>query len=75
MRSRPSAFWGDAAGIVGLFLCALAVYAASALALEDVRRETLLPLVRRGVGRESLSSDLPAQLARIEREAGVREQL
>jgi hypothetical protein len=35
----------------------------------------VLPLGRRGVGRESLSGNLEGQIARIEREAGVREQL
>lgn len=68
-------WWEDTAGIVGLVLCALGLYAALAMALEDARRETVLPLGRRGFGRESVSGNLEAQLVRIEREAGVREQL
>jgi uncharacterized protein len=56
-------------------LCALALYAALAMALEDIRRETSLPVLRRGLGRTSLEGNLDDQLARIEREAGVREQL
>jgi uncharacterized protein len=67
--------WKDVAGVVGLVLCALGVYAALAMALEDARRETVLPVGRRGVGRTSLEGGLAGQLDRIEHEAGVREQL
>jgi len=67
--------WEDAAGAVGLALCALALYAAAAMTLEDARRETLLPLLRRGPGRASLERGFDEQLAGIEHEAGVREQL
>ena len=52
--------WKTTAGIVGLALCALAVYAALAMALEDASRRTVLPLGRR---------------AGIDAEPGVREQL
>ncbi len=67
--------WADVAGVVGLVLCALAVYAALAMALEDARRSTTLPLARRGRGREALSGRLERQLDRLEAEAGIREQL
>jgi uncharacterized protein len=67
--------WEDITGILGLLLCALAIYAALAMALEDARRSTLLPLGRIGAGRESVEGNLGEQLERIEREAGVREQL
>ena len=70
-----SATWEDITGIVGLALCAIALYTALAMALEDARRATLLPLGRRALGRESLEGRFDEQLARIEREAGVREQL
>jgi uncharacterized protein len=70
-----SSTWGDVAGIVGLALSALALYAALAMALEDSQRKTSLPVLRRGSGRESLEGNLEDRLARIEREAGVREQL
>jgi succinate-acetate transporter protein len=36
--------WADAAGVVGLLLCGLALYVALAMALEDARGETQLPL-------------------------------
>jgi succinate-acetate transporter protein len=39
--------WGDAAGAVGLFLGALALYAAWAAELEDARGRSVLPLARR----------------------------
>lgn len=67
--------WETAAGLVGVGLGALAVYAAAALLVEDVRRRTTLPVLRRGAGRRSMTGDLADQLDRLEREAGVREQL
>lgn len=70
-----SSAWEQAAGVVGLVLCALAVYAALAMALEDARRATVLPLGRRGTGRESIGSGFDEQVRKIEHEAGVREQL
>ena len=70
-----SSAWQDVAGIVGLVLCAAALYAALAMALEDAKRRTVLPVARRGVGAESVGGNLDEQLQRIEREAGVRGQL
>jgi succinate-acetate transporter protein len=67
--------WKQVAGIVGLCLCALAVYAALAMALEDAARKTSLPLGRRGAGRAALTGGLSQQVESIEHEAGVREQL
>lgn len=52
--------WMRAAGIVGLVLAVIALYAALAMVLEDVRGRTVLPIGRRGGYRG---------------EAGVREQL
>ena len=57
-----SGTWEDVAGIVGLVLCALALYAALAMALEDARRATVLPLGRR-------------EDEHVDRDPGVREQL
>jgi uncharacterized protein len=70
-----SGAWESVAGVIGLVLCALAVYAAAAMALEDAKRQTLLPLGRRRFGAESIEGNFDEQLERIEREAGVREQL
>jgi hypothetical protein len=61
--------------VIGLVLCVLAVYAALAMALEDAAGETRLPVLRRGSGRASLQGGLDDQPDRIEREAGVRQQL
>jgi hypothetical protein len=63
--------WQDAAGIVGLLLCGLGLYAALAMALEDALGKTVLPLGRRGLGWESIGGTLEAQIARLEHEAGV----
>ena len=70
-----SATWQDIAGVIGLILCAVAIYAAAAMAIEDINHQTVLPLGRRGAGAASISGNLEGQLERIEREAGVREQL
>jgi succinate-acetate transporter protein len=42
--------WEDIAGVVGLVLFAIAVYAALAMALEEARRTTVLPTGRRCAG-------------------------
>jgi succinate-acetate transporter protein len=70
-----SAAWKAGTGVIGLALAGLAVYAAAAMALEDATRQTLLPVGRRGAGAQSVGGNFDEQLQRIEREAGVREQL
>jgi uncharacterized protein len=70
-----SSSWEDIAGVVGLLLCGLALYAALAMALEDALRRTVLPVMRRRSGRKSMTGTLDEQLIGIEAEAGVREQL
>ena len=69
-----SGTWKTTAGIVGLVLCALALYAALAMALEEASGATVLPLRRRGTGAASISADL-ARSSSVEHEAGVRAQL
>ncbi|HWC84917.1 MAG TPA: GPR1/FUN34/YaaH family transporter [Solirubrobacteraceae bacterium] len=64
-----------AAGIVGVALVAPAGYVAFALELESLQRRTVLPLLRRGRGAEAMEGDLAQQVAGVDREAGVREQL
>jgi len=63
------------AGVVGLVLVGLCAYALLALELESLQRRTVLPLLRRGSGREAMTAGLEDQAARLEHEAGVREQL
>jgi len=70
-----SGTWKDASAVIGLALCVLAAYTALAMAWEDARRRTVLPVLRSGRGRESLDGNLADQLRLLEREAGVREQL
>jgi succinate-acetate transporter protein len=64
-----------AAGVVGVALAGLALYAAASLALEDLRGRTVLPTGRRGSGRAALRQDLAAQAADVAGEAGVRREL
>ncbi|MDR7299858.1 GPR1/FUN34/YaaH family transporter [Haloactinomyces albus] len=73
VTTDPSVRW--ASGIVGVVLLALAWYAALALALEDVRGRTVLPVLRRGMGSTSMRGPTAQQLVGIGNEAGVREQL
>jgi succinate-acetate transporter protein len=67
--------WKTTAGIVGLVLCAVAVYAALAMALEDGQHRTVLPVLRRGRGERAMEGGLRDQLDTLEHEAGVRAQL
>ncbi|AVT28215.1 hypothetical protein C6361_00425 [Plantactinospora sp. BC1] len=67
--------WRTAAGWCGLVLAAVALYAAVGFELEDVRRRTVLPLLRRGPGHAVRDDSVAAQLRGVAREAGVREQL
>ena len=67
--------WENAAGLVGLVLFALAVYAAFAAELEDARGETVLPLGRRLEGRLALTGSLDEQVKQAPNKPGVRAQL
>jgi succinate-acetate transporter protein len=58
-----SGTWKDIAGVVGLVLLAVAVYAALAMALEEARRQTVLPTGRRSIARD------------VGQEPGIRPQL
>jgi uncharacterized protein len=66
--------WEHAAGWIAIALTALALYGGAALGLEDARRRELLPLFRRG-GADEAFRGFEAQLARLESEPGVRQQL
>ena len=66
--------WFRVAGGFGIALAALALYGGTALALEDARHRELLPLFRRAAADQAFQG-FEAQLARIEREPGVRQQL
>jgi succinate-acetate transporter protein len=66
--------WNKISGGFGIALAALAMYGATALALEDARQQELLPLFRRG-GADEAFQGYEAQLERLEAEPGVRQQL
>lgn len=65
----------DVAGVIGLILGGLAIYAALALALEDAHKRTILPLGRRGPGARALDGSLADEVRSVHHEAGVRNQL
>jgi uncharacterized protein len=67
--------WLTVAGVTGLVLAAVALYAAFGFELEDVRHRTVLPLGRRGAGEDVMSNGLADQARQVVHEAGVREQL
>jgi hypothetical protein len=56
-------------------LTAAALYAAAGFELEDAKRRTVLPLLRRGPGRRALHGSVADQLDGVAHEAGAREQL
>lgn len=67
--------WETAAAGLGIALAALSLYAALAFELEDQRRQTLLPVFRRGSGLVAITGDLYEQVNKAANEAGVRKQL
>jgi uncharacterized protein len=67
--------WKTAAGIAGLILAALAVYAAAAMGLEDVAKHAVLPIGRREMGARATEGTMDDQLLDLRHEPGVREQL
>jgi succinate-acetate transporter protein len=67
--------WGHVAGWTGVVLCALALYAATSLELEEMAHRSVLPTLRRGKGRQALHPRLEEQVEEVAAEAGVRSQL
>ncbi|BDZ42015.1 hypothetical protein GCM10025865_13140 [Paraoerskovia sediminicola] len=67
--------WDLAAGVLGLLLAILALYAALGFVLEEVDNPVQLPIVRRGAGLKPMRDDMEEQVEGIAREAGVRQQL
>ena len=70
-----SSSWERAAGITGLALAALAIYAALAFELEDAHGRTLLPTLRRASGQQAIDANLSDDVDGLQREAGVRRKL
>jgi uncharacterized protein len=67
--------WKLAAGWVGVVLFAVAIYAALAAELEDVRGKPALPTGRRAKGKVSIEGTLLDQVMDVHHEPGVRKQL
>lgn len=67
--------WEHISGWWGIGLAAAALYAALAFEVEDTRRKTVLPVLRHGIGRAAVVGGIETELDRVEREAGIREQL
>jgi succinate-acetate transporter protein len=70
-----AAWLGYISGAFGLLLAGVAMYAAFALMLEDMRGEEVLPVGRRGPAHDAVEGDLAVQLRNLERQAGVRRTL
>ncbi len=67
--------WAMVAGALGMLIAAFSLYGGLSLLLEDSLGRTVLPTGRRGRARESIEGGFEAQLAQLETEAGVRNQL
>lgn len=67
--------WERVSGWWGIGLCVLALYAAFAFEIEDSCRRTVLPVGRRGEGKRTLEGSVAEEIDKVQREAGVREQL
>ena len=67
--------WKTAAGVAGLALAVVAVYAGLAFELEDSRKKAFLPTLRRGPARSAFTGDLAEQADGAVHDAGVRQRL
>jgi uncharacterized protein len=72
---RGGAAWKYAAAAEGLVLAGVALYAALAFELEDNRKHTVLPTLRRREARQAMSGSVSDEVAQVHHEAGVRKQL
>ncbi|MFF2614032.1 GPR1/FUN34/YaaH family transporter [Kitasatospora sp. NPDC058046] len=70
-----AAWLGHAAGALGMLLAAVAMYAAYALMLEELRGREALWIGRSGPVRDAMHAGLADQLNRLEQQAGVRRTL
>jgi succinate-acetate transporter protein len=67
--------WKHASGWIGVAVCVVALYMALALEIEDIRHHTVLPVGRWGSGARAMGGNLLDEIEKVQREAGVREQL
>ncbi len=68
-----TSFWEHAAGLLGLLVTALAIYAALAFELEGLRQRAGLPTFRRGRAAAAIRDGAGSDPDRLTTEAGVRE--
>jgi len=64
-----------ASGWIAIAIFAAAVYGGLAFLLEDERKQTVLPVFRRGSSKQALEGGLADQLRKVGDEAGVRQAL
>lgn len=74
-EATGSGTWELAAAAAGFLLAAFALYAALAFELEDQRRKTVLPTMRRHSGAVAMLGSLAEQVDAVAHEAGVRKQV
>jgi succinate-acetate transporter protein len=67
--------WNIVAGWIALVIYCVAMYGGLAFLLEDAKGRAVLPIGRRGSSAEAIEGDLPAQLAGLADEPGVRKHL
>ena len=67
--------WKTAAGIAGLVLAVVALYAGLAFEVEDSGKKAVLPTLRRGRARRAFTGDLAEQATGAVHDAGVRQRL
>lgn len=65
----------QATGALGLAVTAIAIYAALAFELEGAFGRAVLPIGRRGRGREAMQGDFAEQMRKVAHEPGVRRPL
>jgi uncharacterized protein len=75
LGNAGSAGLGKATAVLTFLLAAVGLYAGLSLLLEDARRRTILPTLRRGPMRQAITGTFSDQLANVEHEAGVRRYL
>jgi succinate-acetate transporter protein len=73
LTSSPG--WRSAAGVCGVVVAGLALYAALAAEVDSATRRSVLPLLRPAAGKPVVSGQLADQVATLPREPGVRQQL
>jgi len=67
--------YGQIANACGALLVVASLYGGFAFLLEDIQHREVLPVFRRGDAKQAMEGGLESQLAEVDTEAGVRQQL